>query len=173
VSEDWPPSVSAPFSRIPSNREWAESKAWAREFVARRRELERLARREWIEDVRRRLGLVTEVHRSWVWWSPGEQDSWTWWCYRKHCPGHGGGYPSQQAAFADALAHARAFAPEPPEEAPVTELDLLAFDALWAGMRAEQDAFAAALPERANAVAERINGILPDGLRFEWVADGE
>lgn len=177
MSEDWPPSASAPFSRIPSNGEWAESKAWARQFVAQRRELERLARREWIEDVRRRLGLVTEVHRCWVWWSPSEQGKWMWWCYRKHCLGHGVGYPSHQAAFTDALAHARAFVPEPPGEAPVTELDALAFDAFWAGMRAEQDAFAARLPDRIADVTELINerftGELPGGMRFEWVADGE
>jgi hypothetical protein len=172
VSEDWPPSASAPFSRIPSNQEWAEGKAWARQFVAKRRELERLARREWIEGVRRRLGLVAEVHRCFVYGHPGGH-YWAWSCQRGDCLLSGYGYLTQPPAFAKALAHARAFVPEPVEEAPVTELDLLAYDAAWAAMRAQQDAIAAALPVRANAIAERINGILPDGLRFEWVADGE
>jgi hypothetical protein len=53
VSED------GPFWRTPSNQEWAEAKAWAREFTAKRRELERLALREWINQVKGRLGLVS------------------------------------------------------------------------------------------------------------------
>jgi len=177
VTDEWPPSASAPFSRIPSNQEWAETKAWARQFTANRRELERLARREWIEEVRRRLGLVVEVHRCRV-WKRGEGD-WAARCLRPGCPaGSGVGWaPSQQYALGDALAHAGAFLPLPPEEAPVTELDALAFEAAWARMRAEQDAFAARLPDRIADVTELINerfaGELLYGMRFEWVADGE
>lgn len=172
VSDDWPPPASAPFSRIPSNEEWAESKAWARRFVAQRRELERLARREWIEGVRRRLGLVTEVHRCRV-YEPNPDDDWAWSCQRAGCGTSDYGYPTQPTAFAKALAHARAFVPKPVEEAPVTELDALAFDAAWARMRAEQDAFAARLPDRIAAVtemvSERFAGELPEGMRIEWV----
>lgn len=131
-------------------------------------------RREWTEGVRRRLGLVAEVHRCEVYrigWD------WVWLCARDGCPVVRTGYPSQAAAFTEALAHARAFIPQPPEESPVTELDVLAFDALWDRMRAQQDAVAAALPDRMAAVAETVNaglaGVLPEGMRFEWVTDGE
>jgi hypothetical protein len=142
-------------------------------------ELNRLAeerdRREWVEGVRRRLGLVAEVHRPRI--RRTSPWSWGWHCQRAGCTEAEVGCMYLKEAFGDALAHALAFVPEPPEETPVTELDLLAFDALWAGMRAEQDAFAAALPGRTEAVANVINeylaGVLPDGMRFEWVADGE
>lgn len=156
--------------RTPSNQEWAEGKAWARQFVSRRRELERLARREWIEDISRRLGLVAEVHPCQVYrCRPGD---WGWWCRRGHCGMMSHFLPSQAEAVTAALEHTRAFVPEPLGEAPVTELDLLAFDAFWAGMRAEQDAFAARLPDRIADVTELINerfaGELPGGMRFEW-----
>lgn len=49
----------AAFWHTPSNQEWAEAKAWARQFLAQRRELEWLAQREWISEVKARLGLVT------------------------------------------------------------------------------------------------------------------
>lgn len=140
------------------------------------RDLEAPAQREWIEGVRRRLGLVAEVHRCRV-YEPNPGDDWAWTCLRADCASSRYGYPSQSAALARALAHARAFIPEPPEEAPVTELDVLAFDAAWADMRAKQDVFAAALPDRIADVTELINeqfaGILPDGLRFEWAPYGE
>ena len=164
-------SDGEPIWRRPSNQEWAETKAWTRQFMANRRELERIARREWIDGVRRRLGLVTEVHRCRVrkvrpWY-------WSWRCQRPDCTEAAVGCASQGEAIAEALAHARAFIPEPPEDAPVTELDVLAFDAFWALMRVRQDAFAAALPDRAAEVAGQLSALLPDGLRFEWVADGE
>lgn len=136
-------------------------------------EAEERDRREWLEGVRRRLGLVAEVHRCHVWrglWG------WMWFCRRPGCNRVWHDCPSQPDAFAAASAHARSFIPEPPEQEPPTELDLLAFDALWAGMRSEQDAFAAALPGRMAQIAERVNeflGGLPGGMRFEWVADGE
>lgn len=100
----------------PSNEEWAECKAWAREFRARRRELERLARREWIGEVRQRLGLVTV-----------DEDG---------------------------------------------ELVFPTYESAWAYVRAEEAAFAAALPGRAQAIADALSEGLPDGMRFEW-ADGE
>lgn len=73
--------------------------------------------RVWLEGVRRRLGLVAEVHRGWVWQSVG---LWHWWCLRDSCGRAHHNLPSQPDAFAAALAHARSFMPEPPEEAPAT-----------------------------------------------------
>ena len=107
VSED------RPFWRVPTNEEWAEAKAWSREFRAKRRELERLAQREWIESVTRRLGLVAEVHRCRV-WKRGEGD-WARRCLRPGCPAGRplGWAPSQEYALGDALAHAGAFLPLP------------------------------------------------------------
>ena len=100
--------------------------------AAAQAELRRLAevqdRAEWIEGVRRRLGLVAEVHRCWVWWGV-EGTLWTWWCYRLRCPARGG-EPSQPEAFAAALAHVRSFIPEPPEEELSGELDWEAYKAL-------------------------------------------
>lgn len=140
-------------------------------FAVEKRAAEERDRREWLEGVSRRLGLVAEVHRCEVrkwWWRQG----WDWFCLRPGCDADGIYRPSQADAFAEAQAHARAFIPQPPEEAPVTELDLLAFDALWDRMRAQQDAVAAALPGRMAAVAETVNaglaGLLPEGMRFEW-----
>lgn len=133
--------------------------------------LEELDRREWIDGVRRRLRLVAEVHRCRV-WKRGEGD-WAARCLRPGCPvGAGVGWaPSQQYALGDALAHAGAFLPLPPKEAEVTELDVLVFDAMWAAVRSQQDAIAAALPARVAEVTELINdriaGVLPDGMRFD------
>lgn len=163
-------SEDKPFWRVPTNKEWAEGMAWAREFTAGRRELERLAQCEWIDSVRRRLGLVAEVHRTHV-HQEKVSGYWSWTC-RRCAEGTICAYDSQPEAFAWALAHARSFIPEPPEEEPVTELDLLAYEAAWDAVRAEQGAFEAALPGRMNAVAGLINewsaGLLPDGMRFEW-----
>lgn len=132
-----------------------------------RRLAEQEDRQAWIGRVKRRLGLVDEVHRCWVW--RGSDKWWHWWCQRDLCyAGEGPLYGSQPDALHDALAHARAYLPGPPEETPVTELDLMAFDALWAGMRGERDAFAAALPGRMNAAAELLSEGLPEGMRFEW-----
>lgn len=140
-------------------------------FAVERRAAEERGRREWTEGVRRRLGLVAEVHRCWV-YDDDEGDGWAWFCRRRDCPRGGVNCPTQEYAFTNALMHARLFVPRPPEEPPVTELDVLAFDALWARMRAQQDAVAAALPDRMAAVAETVNaglaGVLPEGVRFEW-----
>jgi hypothetical protein len=143
-------------------------------FAAEKRAAEERGRREWTEAVRRRLGLVTEVHRCWVWRSVG---LWHWWCLRDSCGGAQHNLPSQPEAFARALAHARSFVPQPPKPEPWTELDVLAFEAAWDAVQEEQTRFAAALPVRMAEVTEQVNtalaGVLPDGLRFEWRADGE
>ena len=75
-------------------------------------------RREWLEGITRRLGLVAEVHRVRV-WKRGEGD-WAARCLRPGCPaGRGVGWaPDQQYALGDALAHAWHFLPLPPEETP-------------------------------------------------------
>lgn len=73
-------------------------------------------RREWIEGIRRRLGLVAEIHRVRV-WKRGDGD-WAGMCLRPGCPAGRplGWAPSQQYALGDALAHAWHFMPLPPEE---------------------------------------------------------
>ncbi len=134
-------------------------------------------RREWIEGIRRRLGLVAEVHRCRAWYAG--DGWWKWWCLRPGCPCGGfarrgpGGF---EQAVGEALEHARRFVPKPAEEEPFTELDLLAYEAAWDAVRDQQERMAAALPARMSAVAEEINeavaGLLPDGMRFEWGTDG-
>jgi hypothetical protein len=76
-------------------------------------------RAEWIEGVRRRLGLVAEVHRCQV--HQGNPE-WIWSCLRDGC--HAAGYfcPSQEDAIGKAVAHTRAFVPQPPEEEPPGDL---------------------------------------------------
>jgi hypothetical protein len=106
--------------------EWPVPPAWAfrEEFpVVVRRAAEEQDRRELIEAVRRRLGLVAEVHRCRV-WKRGEGD-WARRCLRLGCPAGQplGWAPSQEYALGDALAHAGAFLPLPPEEEPGTGLD--------------------------------------------------
>jgi hypothetical protein len=100
-------------------------------FEAERRAAEERDRREWTEGVRRRLGLVTEVHRCWV-YGTETGDMWAWICQRPECGISNYGYGSQRAALAKALAHARLFIPQPPEPEPWTELDVLAFEAIGA-----------------------------------------
>ena len=141
--------------------------------AAAQAEVRRLAevqdRAEWIEGIRRRLGLVVEVHRCWVWQSVG---LWHWWCLRDSCGGAHHNLPSQPEAFADAFAHTRSFVPQPPEPEPWSELDVLAFEAAWDAMQDQQARFAAALPDRIAEVTEQVNdtfaGLLPEGMRFEW-----
>jgi hypothetical protein len=99
--------------------------------LARERAAEERERAEWTEGIRRRLGLVAEVHRCWVW--RGSDRWWKWWCQREGCyGGEGPLYGSQPDALGDALAHARSFVPQPPEPEPFTELDELAFEAIGA-----------------------------------------
>lgn len=141
-----------------------------------RRAAEERDRREWIEGVRRRLGLVAEVHRCRVAQSTCGPE-WAWSCLRADCREWRVYYPSQPEAFASALAHARSFVPQPPESEPVTLVDMAVFTALQDDVRAEQDAFAAALPARMAEVAGDLNSTfadwLPEGMRFEWTTDGE
>lgn len=137
-----------------------------------RRTAEEQDRREWLEGVRRRLGLVAEVHRCDVFKAGVFNPRWVWCCERDDCSAMELHCPSWAEALAAALAHARAFVPEPPEPEPWTELDVLAFEAAWDAVQAEQERFAAAFPRRVAAVAERVNEtfgrLLPDGMRFEW-----
>ena len=134
-------------------------------------------RREWAEGIRRRLGLVAEVHRVRV-WKRGEGD-WAARCLRPGCPaGRGVGWaPSQQYALGDALAHAGAFLPLPPEDEPLTELQWALYVAFSEDAERQREADEAALGARILAVTEQVGdalaGLLPDGLRFEWRADGE
>lgn len=88
-----------------------------------KRRAEEQNRREWLEDITRRLGLVAEVHRCRV-WKRGEGD-WARRCLRPGCPAGRplGWAASQQYALGDALAHAGAFLPLPPEETPDAGLD--------------------------------------------------
>lgn len=90
-------------------------------FEAERRAAEERDRREWTEGIRRRLGLLAEVHRCHV-YDDDEGDGWAWFCRRWSCRESGHGYPSQPRAFGAAFAHARSFLPEPPEETPATGL---------------------------------------------------
>ena len=164
----WPgpaPTYFSPFRNSLVIREALE--------MERRAALER-DRHEWLEGIRRRLGLVAEVHRCQV--HKGNPE-WIWSCLRHGCNAAGYFCPSQADAFGKALAHAGRFIPKPPEEDPVTELDALAFEAAWDAMQERQARFAAALPARISAVTEQVNdtfaGLLPPGMRFEWSAGGE
>jgi len=127
-------------------------------------------RYEWTEGIRRRLGLVTEVHRCQVYGAGGGM--WAWMCQRSDCDLSDYGYRSQPEALARALSHARSYVPQPPKPEAWTELDLLAFEAAWDAVRDQQERIAAALPARMAAVAGEINatlsGVLPEGMRFEW-----
>ncbi len=103
--------------------------------AAARGELRRLTevqdRDEWIEGIRRRLGLVAEVHRCRVWYDG--DDWWRWWCLRPACP-CGGFARRGPGAFAqaltEALEHARRFVPRPPGPEPFPELSWEAYKAL-------------------------------------------
>ncbi len=96
-------------------------------FEVEKRAAEERDRREWLEGIRRRLGLVAEVHRCQV--HRGNPE-WIWSCLRDGC--HAAGYfcPSQADAFGRASAHALSFAPEPPEGEPFGGLDWAAYEAL-------------------------------------------
>ena len=87
-------------------------------------------RRDWIEGIRRRLGLVSEVHEV-KWWQAGE-DYWLWACQRPGCP-YANWRPSGQAAASmgrartEASKHRRKFLPPSPEPMPGARLDLTGF----------------------------------------------
>lgn len=112
IQPGWEERFTALTPRRPTNREWAECKAWSRGFRAKRRELERAALREWVDEVRQRLGLVTV-----------DEDG---------------------------------------------ELVFPTYEAALAYVRAEEEAFAAEVRRRAEAVADLLSEALPDDLRFEW-----
>jgi hypothetical protein len=95
--------------------------------IAEQRAAEERDRREWTESVRRRLGLVAEVHRCRV--SQCWCCAWNWDCLRPGC-WSGEHCGSQGNALASALAHARSFIPEPLEEEPWSELDWTAYEEL-------------------------------------------
>jgi hypothetical protein len=52
-------------------------------------------------------------------------------------------------------------------------IDWRSYNAAEAEARAAEAAFIAALPGRAQEIADHFSAGLPDGLRFEWVTDGE
>jgi hypothetical protein len=106
----WPPSKFLPFRDFIPRQDAAEARA-----------LEECDRREWLEGVRRRLGLVSEVHRCRV-WRCAAAGHWGWFCQRPDCGCVGHFLVSQAEAAREAQEHTRAFVPEPPEEEPRDEL---------------------------------------------------
>ncbi len=117
---------------------WAEAKtlealrAKQAARTERQRDAEARDRAEWIEGIRRRLGLVTEVHHCRV-WQIGEH-WWAWACRRTGCydadwQHTANSERTRAAAWAKASAHSRRFKPSPPEPAPGAGLDLTGFGA--------------------------------------------
>jgi hypothetical protein len=114
---------------------WAEMKmleALRREQagrIAAQRAAETQDRRDWIEGIRRRLGLVSEVHQV-EWWQVGE-DYWRWSCLRPGCPYGDPRYlqaaPLMGRVRAEAREHRRRFRPSAPEPVPGAGLDLTGF----------------------------------------------
>lgn len=97
-----------------------------------RRATEAQDRREWIESVRQRLGLVAEVHEYRTWEVGASY--WGWACKRRGC--RYGGSPqlmpwnfgtSEAAVRRQARQHARRFVPSRPEGIPGASLDLTGF----------------------------------------------
>lgn len=133
----------------------SEDIAWIAEYVRRgvvsRRDLERMIfgreaasirnlmeqfraeeqdRREWIEGIRRRLGLVSEVH-EYRFWQIGEK-WWAWECLRPGCRDAdwqrtANSEPTRAAVVAKASAHRRRFLPPARKPAPGAWLDLTGF----------------------------------------------
>lgn len=52
-------------------------------------------------------------------------------------------------------------------------VDWRSYNAAEAGYLAREQAYEAALPGRAQEIADQLSGMLPDGMRFEWVAEGD
>jgi hypothetical protein len=145
------------------------TRAELEQSIAEQRAAEERDRREWTESVRRRLGLVAEVHRCWVWQSVG---LWHWWCLRDSCGAAHHNLLTQPEAFSDALAHTRSFVPQPPEPEPFTGLEWAVHVALYEDAARQREADEAALRGRVTVVTEQVNdtfaGLLPEGMRFEW-----
>lgn len=96
----------------------------------RQRAEEARDRAEWIEGIRRRLGLVSEVHECRT-WQVGE-DYWMWACERPGCPygKRGVAVPSKRRAGTEASEHSRRYLPSQAEAAPGAGLDLTGWGTL-------------------------------------------
>jgi hypothetical protein len=124
----WPAGSPRPIYFSPFRDSLVIREAYAME----RRAAEERDRREWIEGIRRRLGLVAEVHRCQV--HRGNPE-WIWSCLRDGC--HAAGYfcPSQADAFGRALAHARSFVPRSPGPGPWSQADVMIVKAIYPSAR--------------------------------------
>lgn len=119
--------------RLPWEYQWMlgvlQSEALAR--IARLHAAEEQDRRDWIEGIRRRLGLVSEVHEYYV--RQIGVDYWAWRCLRHGCrenglmPGCWQCGPSKAAVAKKARAHVQRFVPAPLEREPGAGLDLTGF----------------------------------------------
>jgi hypothetical protein len=126
-------------------RRWAGSQAAAR--LAEREDRER-----WIADVKRRLGLVGFGELGY------RIETAIW--FREHCmPGCDRTDPHDGRVSGECAENG--------------ERIFRTYEEAWVAKRVADEAFVAALPGRAAAIAEQLSALLPDGLRFEWVADGE
>jgi hypothetical protein len=108
----------------------AEERRRLEAAAAKRHRDEEQDRREWIDGIRRRLGLVAEVHECHV-WQIGER-WWAWKCQRRGCwdadwQRTSNSEPTRAAVSAKASAHSRRFLPPAPEVAPGAGLDLTGF----------------------------------------------
>lgn len=52
-------------------------------------------------------------------------------------------------------------------------IDWRSYNAAEAEMRARDEAYRAALPDRMQEIADQLSEGLPDGMRFEWTAGDE
>lgn len=59
------------------------------------------------------------------------------------------------------------------DNVPFGERTFATYEEAWAAAREAEERFAAGLPVRAQGFADRINAVLPDGLRFEWALGGD
>lgn len=112
---------------------WAQLKmleALRREQAARterRRAAQARDRSEWIEGIRRRLGLVSEVHEYRTWQVGAEY--WAWTCLRPGCVysegrGRVNAEQSKAGVASHAAAHRRRYLPSAPETVAGAGLDL-------------------------------------------------
>jgi hypothetical protein len=111
-------------------RRLREREAGLTRKAAERSRAEAQDRREWINGIRRRLGLVTEVHEYRI-WQVGER-WWAWACLHPGCRDAdwqhtSNSEPTRAAVIARASAHRRRFVPPAPEPAPGATLDLTGF----------------------------------------------
>lgn len=52
-------------------------------------------------------------------------------------------------------------------------VDWRSYNEAWAQAKAEEVVFEVELPGRAQAIADAISEVLPEGMRFEWTTEGE